>query len=150
MELSTEQKEVLAEWVAQGKSLAEIQDSLLQTWKLNLTFMEVRFLIDDLDLTLQDSGENPNSEVKNNPETPSHETLTPAGAGVRVEVDKLIQPGSVVSGTVVFSDGERANWQLDQLGRLGLIPSTKGYKPDTEDFTEFQTQLQSALQKQGF
>ena len=148
MELSTEQKEVLALWVAQGKSLAEIQDSLLQTWKLNLTFMEVRFLLDDLDFTLQDSRETPKSEVKNNPETSFNEALAPAG--VRVEIDKLTQPGTVVSGTVVFSDGEKASWQLDQMGRLGLIPSRKGYKPDTEDFMEFQTQLQSALQKQGF
>ena len=148
MELSTEQKEVLAQWVAQGKSLAEIQESLLQTWKLNLTFMEVRFLLDDLDLTFKDSGENPKSEIKNIPETLSDETLAPAG--VRVEVDKLIQPGTVVSGTVVFSDGEKASWQLDQMGRLGLIPSRKGYKPGTEDFMEFQTQLQSVLQRQGF
>ncbi len=145
MELSTEQKEVVAQWAAQGQSLAEIQSGLLETWKMSLTFMEVRFLLDDLDLSLKDAEK---AEDKGNTNAPSAETLEPAG--VRVEVDKLIKPGTVVSGNVVFSDGEKADWQLDQMGRLALIPARKDYKPDPDDFMEFQTQLQGVLQKQGF
>ncbi len=65
-------------------------------------------------------------------------------------MDKLVKPGTVVSGTVTFSDGEKADWQIDDMGRLGLVPARKGYKPDSEDFMEFQTQLQTALQRQGY
>lgn len=144
MELSAEQKESVAQWAAQGKSLAEIQKSLFDDWTLSLTYMEVRFLLDDLDLSLQDREET----AKPSPKVEAEKM--PGPDGVRVEVDKLVKPGTVVSGTVTFSDGVKAGWQVDQMGRLGLNPSQKGYKPDPEDFMEFQTQLQNALQKQGF
>ena len=50
---------------------------------------------------------------------------------VTVSVDELTRPGSMVSGSVVFSDGEKALWMIDELGFdqqflsvLSLIGST--------------------------
>ena len=145
MELSAEQKNGLTQWVGQGMSLAEIQKKMSDQWKLNLTYMDVRFLVDDLDLSLKDREESKKPAENTNPGG-----LVADEGGVRIEVDKVVKPGTVVSGTVCFSDGEKADWQIDDMGRLGLVPARKGYKPDSEDFMEFQTQLQAALQRQGY
>jgi hypothetical protein len=56
----------------------------------------------------------------------------------------------VVSGSVVFSDGVKATWALDQLGRLALDPGQSGYQPSAEDVDAFQQELSTQLQKQGF
>jgi hypothetical protein len=55
-----------------------------------------------------------------------------------------------VSGKVTFSDGKRAAWYLDQMGRLGVSPEEQGYRPPAGDVEEFQTQLDRELQKLGY
>jgi hypothetical protein len=54
MTLSPEQKQAVAAWVAAGDNLSVIQKKLFQEYKLSLTYMDVRFLVDDLDLSLKD------------------------------------------------------------------------------------------------
>ena len=53
MPLSPEQKQAVAAWVAAGDSLAVIQKKLSEQFKLSLTYMDVRFLVDDLGLELK-------------------------------------------------------------------------------------------------
>ena len=68
-----------------------------------------------------------------------------------VDVDAVIRPGSLVSGTVTFSDGETLGWQLTSAGQLGLIPGDNPeYRPSNEDVQSFQSQLQTILQQKGF
>ena len=62
---------------------------------------------------------------------------------VSVSMSRIQRPGAVASGDVVFSDGEKAEWIVDQLGRLSLVAKTEGYKPSQEDIAEFQMQLQA-------
>ena len=45
----------------------------------------------------------------------------------------LTLAGAVISGKVTFSDGEKADWYLDQTGRLGLGPQKQGYRPPASD-----------------
>ncbi len=56
----------------------------------------------------------------------------------------------MISGKVTFSDGNTAEWYLDQTGRLGIAPAVQGYRPSQEDVMAFQTELQNALAKLGF
>ena len=72
------------------------------------------------------------------------------GSNVSVALDRLYQPGAVVSGQVTFSDGEQADWALDQTGRLSLKAATEGYQPVESDIQAFQQRLSALLQKQGF
>ena len=73
------------------------------------------------------------------------------GAGkVRVEVDRLVRPGAVVSGNVTFSDGVSGKWAMDQYGRLMLDLSRKGYQPNAADVQAFQQELGRLLQRQGY
>jgi hypothetical protein len=65
-------------------------------------------------------------------------------------VDHLAKPGAIVSGQVTFSDGQTADWYLDQTGRLGVAPKVTGYKPTAADVQQFQAALQAELAKLGF
>ncbi len=146
MNLDDAQRQKVAGWIDEGLKLADIQKRLEKDLGLKLTYLEVRFLVDDLKLKPKDPAPPPKPAVK--PE----EALAPAAAApgkVSVTVDQLTRPGALVSGKVKFSDGKSAEWVLDQAGRLGLVPSEKGYKPPAADVQEFQIALQQELQKLG-
>jgi hypothetical protein len=55
MTLSPEQKQTVAAWVAAGDNLSAVQKKLFEQFKISLTYMDVRFLVDDLDLSLRDA-----------------------------------------------------------------------------------------------
>jgi len=67
-----------------------------------------------------------------------------------VTVDQITRPGSVISGKVAFSDGQTADWYLDQTGRLGVVPKQQGYKPSPADVQQFQLALQQEVAKLGY
>lgn len=143
MQLSSEQKGQLKLWLDEGMSLTEIYRKVSDEWKLPMTYMELRFLIDDLDLAFPESSiPEKEDEMKSSEEAPQEPQLM---HGVSVSVDKVIRPGMLANGSVTFSDGVTAVWQLDQMGRIGLIPSQEGYKPSPEDVQEFQIALQDAM-----
>jgi len=146
MTLTPEQQQTVAGWIADGKSISDVQNGLRDDFGLNLTFMDVRFLIDDLDLELVRAAPDPVEEDAE-PEVLEPE---PMPAGLSVEVDRVTQPGTMVSGSVTFSDGEKATWSVDQFGRLGLNPTTAGYQPSPEDIQQFQVELQKAVSGPGF
>src|SRR5216683_628050 len=54
MNLDESQRKKVAEWIAQGLKLSEIQNRLQSELGLKLTYMEVRLLVDDLKLTPKD------------------------------------------------------------------------------------------------
>ncbi len=55
MNLTPEQKSAVASWVAAGDNLSTVQKKLSEQFQISLTYRDVRFLVDDLDLTLKDS-----------------------------------------------------------------------------------------------
>jgi hypothetical protein len=56
MTLTPEQKQAVASWVAAGDSLSAVQTKLSEQFKLSFTYRDVRFLVDDLNLELKDTG----------------------------------------------------------------------------------------------
>ena len=151
-EPNPEQKREIARWVAEGMGLSDVQKKISTDFGLVMTYIDVRFLVDDLNLTLADKEEEKPKEVsENNAETPSAtDELNPTDGGVSVEVDPVTPPGAMASGSVIFSDGNHKQWTLDQFGRLGLSGGDEGYKPSDEDVVEFQKQLDAALRGKGF
>jgi hypothetical protein len=164
MNLDDAQRKKVAEWIAQGLKLSEIQNRLLSELDLRLTYMDVRLLVDDLKLTPKDAEPSKPAVVNIGgpasgpaPAAPTAPPLTslapeptaPKG-GVSVAVDQLARPGALVSGKVTFSDGNSADWYLDQSGRLGLSPQTPGYRPPAADVQQFQMALEAELSKIGF
>jgi hypothetical protein len=146
MTLTDEQKAAVTAWVRDGAGLSEIQKRLRTELGLAMTYMDVRLLVIDLDLTLREEAP-PAPKPKPKPDEPDPDV--PA-SGVRVEVDRLMKPGALVSGSVVFSDGRHATWALDQMGRLALDAGDREYRPSEDDMVDFQESLRAALRKQGF
>ena len=195
MTLSPEQKQTVAAWVASGDNLSVVQKKLAEQFKVSLTYMDVRFLVDDLGLELKNAapkadasdvtkaapaggaartepagpaakkgfleklkekvgvgqggeGDLPEEDLA---ETPMEDDgAQPAGpGGLTLDVDRIVRPGSVVSGTVTFSDGVTGKWALDQYGRLMLETAQKGYQPTAADVQVFQRELQIQLQRHG-
>ena len=99
--------------------------------------------MDDLNLEIKKPENIQQPEKEQNKD--SAEDPLPTNNGVQVSVDPVTRPGMVFNGTVTFSDGQSAQWSLDQLGRLGLKPTQQGYRPSPEDIAAFQESLQQKL-----
>ena len=155
MNLDDTQKKRVATWLAEGLKISEIQTRLASELSLQMTYMEVRLLVDDLRLM-------PKDVEPAKPTTPpsvqaaviagAKESAKPADAraktaGVSVTVDHIARPGAVVSGQVTFSDANTAAWSLDEENRLALIPKQQGYRPSATDVQQFQMALQEELSK---
>jgi hypothetical protein len=162
MNLDDTQRRKVTDWIEQGLKLSEIQTRLEKELGLRMTYLEVRFLVDELKLMPKDpvAPEPKPAELAAKP-APADKALklspepepeaTVAGKGnVSVSVDQIARPGAVVSGKVTFSDGKTATWYLDEMGRLGLGASERGYKPSAADIELFQIELQREMQKMGY
>lgn len=159
MNLTDQQKETVKKWVAKGKGVSEIQRLLSSEFGIDMMYIDVRFLIDDIGAQIPSSGENAADSAQEaspvdaeGPQSGSAgeneaqvENPGESSGGVRVTVSPIQRPGAVMSGDVVFSDGGMAEWVLDNSGRLGLNPSTPGYTPPQSDLPEFQQKLREAL-----
>ena len=188
MPLNSEQKQAVSSWVAAGDNLSLVQKKLAEQFKVSMTYMDVRFLVDDLGLELKnaapkadvsdlskaqaakpaaagggvpsphDAGEGLDEPAAGLPADLPPDGLPPEaagdvpapGGGISLEVDRIMRPGTVVSGSVTFSDGVSGKWALDQQGRLMLETPQKGYKPSPADVQAFQLELQAQLQRQGY
>lgn len=171
MKLDDAQKKTVIGWIEQGLKLAEIQKKLASDMGLNPTYMEVRFLVDDLKVMPKDPeppkkkeepAPAPKAPAQGGPEDFAEEgegapepepAPAPAGQGtgqVTLTMDQITRPGAMISGKVTFSDGNTAEWYLDQTGRLGVVPAVKGYKPTQQDIQAFQMELQRQIQRMGF
>ena len=156
MDITESQKVMIADWVKQGETIAIIQRKLREEMELSLTYMDVRFLVDDLNLVYsesEDSCEMNEESAVNVEEIQASDTIEEPElvSGVKVNVDPVTPPGALVCGTVNFSDGKQSAWQLSAAGQLGLVPGDDpDYRPTPEDLQEFQSQLQQVLQKHGY
>lgn len=163
MNLDAAQQQKVIAWIQEGLQPADIQKRLADELGIKMTYMEVRFLLADLNLKPKDKEAPPSPAVAvpagNAPDgkgLPAGEVedLEPetagAAGGVSLTIDQLTRAGALVSGKVKFSDGKGADWYLDQMGRLGFAPQEKGYRPSQQDLMDFQVALQNELAKLGY
>lgn len=161
--LTAEQQTQARQWIADGMKLSEFQKQIETRFGIRLTYMEVRFLVDDLKVLPKDP-EPPKTPEP--PVAPPPAATTPPVAGpalepdevapppgiaqVKVTVDAVTRPGAMISGRVTFSDGKGAAWLIDQYGRPGMVADEKGYRPSQADMAEFQGALEQELMKHGY
>jgi hypothetical protein len=171
MSLTPEQKQAVSDWIAAGDNLSTVQKKLSEQFKVSMTYRDVRFLVDDLGLELKNAmpkvdasdvsktpvlpppaaGEGDGTSADGFPEDEGVPAQPAAGTGTfSLEVDRIMRPGTMVSGAVTFSDGVSGKWALDQQGRLMLETPQKGYQPSPADIQTFQRELQVQLQRQGY
>jgi hypothetical protein len=153
MSLTDSQQTTVSTWIAEGKSLADVQRMLREEFSISMTYMEVNFLVDDLNIVIAE----PEPEVSEDADTDADgkaeepEVVDAQPAGVTVDVDAIPRPGALVNGSVIFSDGVKLGWQLSSAGQLGLIPGDDpDYRPCSGDVEDFQSQLQEVLRQQGY
>lgn len=150
----------------EGANLSEIQRRLLSEHNQKLTFLDLKLIVSDieeaaktLDKNTQknesnnniqkDLEQNSHKNIDDDDETVSDPTektidaeLMDEGATI-VELDKLVKPGTALSGSVKFASGAKADWAIDHYGRLTL-QNAKG-KPTQEDIMLFQEELSKKL-----
>ena len=163
--LTAEQQTLARQWIADGMKPSEFQKQLETRFGIRLTYMEVRFLVDDLKVLPKDPeppkapepAAAPVPAVAEAPTPTPGATLepdeiapAPGTAQVKVSVDAVTRPGAMISGRVVFSDGKGAAWLIDQYGRPGMVADEKGYRPSPADMAEFQGALEQELMKHGY
>ena len=54
MTLTPEQTQAVASWIAAGDNLSAVQKKLAEQFQISMTYRDVRFLVDDLNLELKD------------------------------------------------------------------------------------------------
>jgi hypothetical protein len=166
MTLTEEQKSAITGWLEAGATLSEVQKRLREDFQITLTYLDTRLLVDDLRIMPKDPEPEPAPVEESSPagavppapgaEPPYPEDdfaappPLPGGGRVNVTIDQIMKPGMMISGKVTFSDGEKADWYLDQTGRLGLDPATIGYRPAERDVLAFQVELQRLARTQGY
>jgi len=79
MTLSPEQKQAVAAWVAAGDNLSTVQKKLQDEFQVSMTYMDVRFLVDDLDLSLQDPTPTADASDVSKAPPPSASPAAPTG-----------------------------------------------------------------------
>lgn len=151
-DLSSEQVEMVKEWVAEGAQMADLQKRLKDDFGFNVTYMDTRFLSLDLALNFQvgeEESEGPN-DIENSEaqEEVDLEPLVQDRETVTVTLDQVARPGAMVSGTVTFSDGMKALWLIDEMGRPSIDPDQPGYQPSEADLVTFQAELKGLLDGQ--
>ena len=151
-DLSSEQVEMVKEWVAEGAQMADLQKRLKDDFGFNVTYMDTRFLSLDLALNFQvDKEESEGANDIENPEAQEEVDLEPLVQDretVTVTLDQVARPGAMVSGTVTFSDGMKALWLIDEMGRPSIDPDQPGYQPSEADLVSFQAELKGLLDGQ--
>ena len=167
MKLSEDQLKSVAAWFAGGASLDEIQKRLVAEYGVHVTYFDLRMIVAELPQPEEASVEGADAQERVPPEEDgpgedAQERVPPEGEapdadaqervppGVTVECDAIMIPGTMASGDVVFSDGQKGKWYLDQMGRLGLggdLP--QGYRPSPEDAALFQARLMEVLRSKG-
>ncbi|MCQ2378330.1 MAG: hypothetical protein MJ016_03835 [Victivallaceae bacterium] len=145
--------------LADGEKLSDLQNRVNEKFGLDLTYMEIRILASALDVdwksrdpktakkeTSGEAGETAAPEAAPY-DLDEKDAAAPEGAPrgkTVVEVSKIVQPGTLFSGTVKFANGATADWYVDQTGRLG-IENLAGAQPGREDIEDFQRELQAKL-----
>lgn len=158
--LSEEQIATIRSWAEAGAELSDIQKKLGEEMEIRVTYLETRFLLEDLKIELipepepepeiEEGAGEPDAAEGEDGDVPAEDGGPEgAGGGVSVTIDTVQRPGAIVSGRVTFSGGVAAAWWLDQMGRLGMDSDDPSYKPSEEELISFQKELQKAIQSSG-
>ncbi len=128
MALTPEQKQKVSQWVAAGDNLSAIQSKLSTEFQVSMTYMDVRFLVDDLNLELKDPkpAVNPNDVSKAQP-APDKKAAAPApaAAGELPEGEEALDEAPLDDEAALAEEGlppAGASKVTVTLDRVVLIP----------------------------
>jgi hypothetical protein len=148
--LTPEQIAAIQSWAERGDGLQDIQKALGSEWGIRVTYLETRFLLEDLKIELIPAPVPEEAKKPADEPAQSNEETAAAARLAHVTIDALLKPGALVSGKVSFASGGAAAWWLDQYGRLGMDRPDPTFQPNEEELAAFQQELRIVLKKRGF
>ena len=128
MTLTPEQKQTVAAWVAAGDNLSTVQKKLSEHFKISMTYMDVRFLVDDLDLALKDAAPKVDAnDVSKSPLPAASKAKSPgtqAGPAVAdQEVPDDLDDGELAEDANAFPEDAPAGGNVRvEVDKVNLIP----------------------------
>ena len=147
-------KKIVASLLNKGISLSDIQKQLQSEYQLRMTFLDLRLIASEIEavdwskqkseIEAKKAEEKAKEEAEKKALENNEERAETEGKTI-VEISKLTRPGAIANGSVKFASGAKADWILDQYGRLGL-DKPEG-EPTQEDIKEFQTELQKLVSR---
>jgi hypothetical protein len=154
-----ELRQVITDLLKQGQSLSDIYDHVTKERGHQMTFLDLRLLIADLNVQLPEEEDDeppapppPAGEQKEVALPPGarrpEPTEAPAGA-TSLSVDSVTRPGVAMSGQYTTRSGAKGSWFMDAYGRVGLEAAAGSAKPSTEDMAELQQELGDVLRRQS-
>ena len=145
MDNTNEIKKFMAEKIAENISLSDIQTMVNEKFNTKMTFMDIRILASELEVDWRSEAEkNPpaaEGEAEEAPETSGNNEAENTPGKTTVELNKIVRPGALASGSVHLASGVYAEWYIDNSGRMGLDKVTGG-KPTEQDIEDFQVEMQ--------
>ncbi|OVE80971.1 hypothetical protein BVY04_04380, partial [bacterium M21] len=129
------------------------QKTLEREHNMRFTYMEMRLIASDLEVNWKKQDGTDKVEEEATDEAGEEGDAVQAEAVLegetQISISKIVRPGAMMSGDVVFKSGKRAEWYVDNMGRLGLNPADESENPDEEDLQDFQVKLQEQIQSSG-
>lgn len=150
MDNMNEIKKFMLEKIAENISLSDIQTMVNEKFNTKMTFMDIRILASELEVDWRSEEENKAEEKTAETEDNTEEKDSApekTTAKTTVELNKIVRPGAIASGSVNFASGVYAEWFIDNNGRLGL-DKVKGGKPTEQDIEDFQVEMQKIFGEQ--
>lgn len=141
-QLSPEQVQSIRDWAEEGLDLNAIQKKLHEELGLKPTFMDTRFLLQDLDIHIKQPEPAPQPDPSAAHAAPA-DAPAPLLGKTQVSVDEVTPPHALIAGKVLFKSGARGVWDIDRTGRINW-DATLG-EPTADDLREFETELQSVI-----
>ncbi len=134
MTLTPEQQQAVSAWVAAGDNLSVIQKKLSDEFKVAMTYRDVRFLVDDLNLSLKDPAPKVDTSdlSKTSPAPAGAATPSPRPAGAPEKKG--------------FFDKAKEKLGLAQDEQVGRgVPAEPSESPDDADYADEPFDDQDAL-----
>ncbi|MCK5747236.1 MAG: hypothetical protein KAH44_13525, partial [Oricola sp.] len=128
IETDEDRDRFIAQQLSTGMSLSDVQKLLANEHGITLTYFDLRLIAADLDVDWQKIEANKPKKKENKAADLSQ---PPASAsGTSITVHKVVSPGASMSGEVTFGSGAKAEWLVDNLGRLSLTQKPGAEKPN--------------------
>ena len=128
-------KEKVIKLYDQGLNLNQILDHLVKEDRLDVTFMDVRLLVSEIEDERNLYANQPEEEVVEEVEEEVEEEEECV-----IEMNAILQPGAPLQGKARFKSGRAMKFMMDQSGRIGIEPIGPE-QPNQDELKIFQHEL---------
>ena len=123
MSLTPEQKATVSAWIAAGDNLSAVQKKLREQFQISMTYMDVRFLVDDLNLTLKDPAPKADASDVTKAKVPA---AAPAGGASEKKNPAGKSSGAPAPGDASAAQGDELPAEGDEAFEDDALPPAPG------------------------